>query len=67
VRATQSNCLNDINFFHLNHAPNSPIEEIKQLVEFSQCTNKAFKGDAFSRFPVLYQLVQKHELFDVAQ
>jgi len=30
------------------------IEEIKQLVEFRQCTNTAFEGKMqFSRFPVL--------------
>jgi len=41
------------------------IEEIKQLVEFRQCTNAAFEGKMqFSCFP-LCQVVQKHELFDV--
>ena len=35
------------------------IEEIKQLVEFRQCTNTAYEVP-------FYQLVQKHKLFDVA-
>jgi len=41
-------------------------EEIKQLVEFRQCTNTAFEGKYnFCVFP-FYQLVQKHKLFEVA-
>jgi len=40
------------------------IEDIKQLVEFRQCTNTAFDGK-FSR-SLFYQVVQKHKLFDVA-
>ena len=39
------------------------IEEIKQLVEFRQCTNTAFEGKC--NFHVS-QVVQKHKLFDVA-
>jgi len=43
------------------------IEEIKQLVEFKQCTNTAFEGKCnFCVFP-FYQVVQKHKLFGVAQ
>jgi len=43
------------------------IEEIKQLVEFRQCTNKAFKGKMHFCVSPFYQVVQKHKLFDVAQ
>jgi len=35
------------------------IEEMKQLVEFRQCTNTAFKGKC------IFHEVQKHKLFDV--
>jgi len=42
------------------------IEEIKQLIEFWQCTNTAFEWKMqFSCFP-FYQVVQKHKLFEVA-
>jgi len=43
------------------------IKEIKQLVEFRQCTITAFEGKCnFYVFP-FYQVVQKHKLFDVAE
>jgi len=44
------------------------IEDIGQLVEFSQCTNTAYEWKMqyfrVSRFPL--QVVQKHKLFEVA-
>jgi len=44
----------------------SKMEEIKQLVEFKQCTNTAFEGKCnFCIFP-FYQVVQKHKSFGVA-
>jgi len=42
------------------------IEEIKQLVEFRQCTNTAFEGKCNFCVSPFYQLVQKNKLFDVA-
>jgi len=42
------------------------IEEIKQLVEFMQCTNTAFEGKYNFRISPFYQVVQKQKLFDVA-
>jgi len=42
------------------------IEEIKQLIEFSQCTNTAFEGKCNFHVSPFYQVVQKHKLFDVA-
>jgi len=43
------------------------IEEIKQLVEFRQCTSTAFetKKCKFCVSPI-YKVVHKHKLFDVA-
>jgi len=42
------------------------IEEIKQLVEFSQCTNTAFGGKCNFHVSPFNQVVQKHKLFEVA-
>ena len=41
------------------------IEEIKQLVEFRQCTDTAFKSKCDFRVSAFYQVVQKHKLFEV--
>jgi len=41
-------------------------EGIKQLVEFRQCTNTAFKGKMHFHVFLLYEVVQKHKLLDVA-
>jgi len=42
------------------------IEEIKQLVEFSQYTNTAFEEKYNFRVSMFYQVMQKHKLFGVA-
>ena len=42
------------------------IEEIKQLVEFRQCTSTALREKCNFRVSSFYQVVQKHKLFDVA-
>jgi len=42
------------------------IEEIKQLVEFSQCTNTAFEGKCNFHVSPFNQVVQKDKLFEVA-
>jgi len=42
------------------------IEEIKQLVEFRQCTNTAFEGKCNFRISSFYRVVQKQKFFDVA-
>ena len=42
------------------------IEEIKQLVEFRQCTNTALTEKCNFRVSPFYQVVQKHELINVA-
>jgi len=39
------------------------IEEIKQLVEFRQCTNTAFQGKMQLLCSPFYQVVQKHKLY----
>jgi len=36
------------------------------MVEFTQCTNKAFEGKLHFRVSLFYQVVQKYKLFDVA-
>ena len=41
-------------------------EEIKQLVEFRQCTNTAFEGKYNFRVSPFYQVAQKHKLFNAA-
>jgi len=42
------------------------IEEIKQLVEFTQCINTAFEGKLHFCVSPFYQVVPKHKLFAVA-
>ena len=41
-------------------------EEIKQLVEFGQCSNTALREKCNFRISPFYQVVQKHKLIDVA-
>jgi len=41
------------------------IEEIKQLVALTQCTNIALEGKLHFRVSPFYQLLQKHKLFHV--
>ena len=41
------------------------IEEIKQLVEFRQCTNTTLREKCNFRVFPFYEVVQKHKLIDV--
>jgi len=42
------------------------IEEIKQLVEFRQCTDTALREKCNFRISPFYHVVQKHKLIDMA-